>query len=129
MAVFAIQETHFSKEGKIRIEGYEIFETIRKKEKGGSVLGIHHALSPTLIKKYENDFELICVEVVVAKREIRLITGYGPQEYWSDSVKLPFFHALEEEIIKAQNDGKEVIIAMDSNSKLGPDIIPNDPHP
>ena len=128
VAVFAIQETHFSKEGKIQVEGYEIFESIRKKEKGGSVLGIHNALNPTLVSKYENEFELICVEVVVAKREIRIITGYGPQEYWPDTLKLPFFHALEEEVIKAKNDGKDIIIAMDSNSKLGSDVIPNDPH-
>ena len=70
VAVFSIQETHFSKEGKININGYETFEAIRKKDKGGTVLGIHHSLSPILIKKYENEFGLICVEVMVAKKEI-----------------------------------------------------------
>ena len=46
VAVFTIQETHYSKEGKINIDGYETFEAIRKKDKGGTVLGIHNSLSP-----------------------------------------------------------------------------------
>ena len=36
--------------------------------------------------------------------------------------------ALEQEIIKAEMQGKSMFIEMDSNSKLGPEIIPNDPH-
>ena len=39
VSVFTIQETHFSKKGKIKLENYEIFEAIRKKEKGGTMVG------------------------------------------------------------------------------------------
>ena len=35
---------------------------------------------------------------------------------------------LEKEIIKAEMQGKSVIIELDSNSKLGPEVIPQDPH-
>ena len=31
-------------------------------------------------------------------------------------MRLPFFHALEEEIIKAKNDGKHIFIELDSIS-------------
>ena len=127
-AIFTIQETHHSIKGMLKMDNYEIFEAIRKKYNGGTMLGVYKALNPLLIKDYNEDFELIVVEVKINNREIRIITGYGPQEHWKESEKLPFFLALEEEIIKAELQGTSIIIEMDSNSKLGPDIIPGDPH-
>ena len=41
---------------------------------------------------------------------------------------MPFFIALEVEIVKAKLAGKSVIIEMDSDSKLGQKYIPNDTH-
>ena len=41
---------------------------------------------------------------------------------------MPFFRSLEEEIIKAQFNGKSIYIQMDANSKLGPEIFSGDPH-
>ena len=41
---------------------------------------------------------------------------------------MPFVATLEEDIMSAKMPGKSVIIQIDSNSKLGPDIIPNDPY-
>ena len=73
-------------------------------------------------------FEMIVIEVKIGNKDIRIITGYGPQEHWVEAERAPFFLALEEEIIMAELQGTSLIIEMDSNSKLGPDIIPNDPH-
>ena len=42
---------------------------------------------------------------------------------------MSFFIALEAEIVKAELAGKSFIIQMNSNSKLGHEYIPNDPHP
>ena len=85
------------------------------------------ALQPVLVKKYSDNFELIVVQIKIGDKDIRLITGYGPQESWTDEDQLPFFTSLEEEIFSAVYEGKSIIIAMDVNSKLGPDIIPGDP--
>ena len=60
---------------------------------------------------------------------IRIITGCGPQENWDETRRMSFYIALEAEIVKAELAGKSVIIQMDSNSKLGNEYIPNDPHP
>ena len=38
------------------------------------------------------------------------MTGYGPQETWEEGKKIPFFVALDQEI---------VYISMDANCKLG----------
>ena len=55
-----------------------------------------------------------------------MISGYGPQDCWKLEECMPFF--LEEEISKAELAGKSLLISFDSNSKLGPSWIPNDPH-
>ena len=41
---------------------------------------------------------------------------------------MPFFLALEEEILKAEMAGKSIIVQLDANSKLGPDLVPGDRH-
>ena len=41
---------------------------------------------------------------------------------------MPFFAALEEEVIKAELSGRDIMICFDANSKLGPKHIPGDPH-
>ena len=100
-AVFSIQESHFVKKGKLKIENYEIFEAIRKKQKGGTIIGAHKALHPILISEYSDDFELIVIEIKIKNKEIRIMSGYGPQETWPEADRIPFFMALEQEIIKA----------------------------
>ena len=128
-SIFTVQETHFKKKGHIKIKEFEIFESIRRKPKGGSAIGIHKALNPMLVKVYEDDFELLVVDIEVSKRQIRIISGYGPQENWTESDRLPFFLALEAEVVKAEMEDKSVLIQMDANSKLGPEVIKSDPHP
>ena len=41
---------------------------------------------------------------------------------------MPFFTTLEEEIVKAEIDNKEIIISFDANSKLGTRLIEKDPN-
>ena len=125
-----MQETHHATKGKIQIDSFVTFEAIRKhKKKGGTIIGVHQSLKPILINEYNDTFELLVVEIQIANREIRIISGYGPQENWTPENREPFFQALEEEIVKAELAGKSMIIEADFNSKLGPEFIPNDPHP
>ena len=128
--MFTLQETHYATKGKVIIEDFEIFESIRKgKQKGGTMIGAHRALKPILINERNDPFEILVVEITVANKNIRVISGYGPQENWSPIQREPFFHALEEEIVKAEIEGKSIIIEAEFNSKLGKEFIPNDPHP
>ena len=126
--IFTIQETHFKKKGTLKIQGFEIFEAIRDKEKGGTMIWVHKSLNPMLVKEYNSDFELLVVEINVAQKNIRIVSGYGPQETWGEQDRLPFFLALENEINKAEIEGKDILIQADANSKLGPEIIKGDPH-
>ena len=126
--IFTVQESHFPTKGKLKIEDFEIFEAIRKKAKGGTIIGAHKGLSPCLIQEYENEFELLVIEVKISNKEIRIMSGYGPQECWPENERMPFFLALEQEIIKAEVAGKSIMIELDANSKLGPNFIPGDMH-
>ena len=127
-SIFAVQETHYKRKGKFKLKDYAIFESIRKnKEHGGSMLGLHVGLNPVLVEEYNTEFELLVVEIEISNTRLRVITGYGPQENWEDSERMPFYRALEKEIASSELEGKSVIIAMDANAKLGPDLIPNDP--
>ena len=80
--IVKIQETHFKKKGKLqgKLDSYEVFETIRKKQKGGTLIAVHKSLDPVLIEEYDDEFELLVVEVKLGPKDVRVISGYGPQE-------------------------------------------------
>ena len=124
-----VQETNAKKKGKHKLDNYVMFESKRTKVGGGSLMGVHEQLNPVLISLYENEFELIVVETNIGKKRIRFITSYGPQEDVPVEVKAPFFLALDQEISKAVSNGCAVYVAMDINSKLGKEYIPQDSNP
>ena len=100
--IFTVQETHYSTKGKINVDEYVVFEAIRQnKKKGGTAIGVHTSLSPVLIQEYSGEFELLVVEIKVQNKEIRVISGYGPQENWPEAERTQFFITLESEIDKA----------------------------
>ena len=123
-----VQETHSKRKGKIQIEDFVIFEAIRKAKGGGTMIASHKDFNPKLIVEYEDEFELLVVEIKVDGKEIRVISGYGPQENWPEEKRMPFFLAIETEIEKAILAGKSILIEMDANAKLGKSIIAGDPH-
>ena len=110
------------------LTGFVTSEAIRKEKHGGTLCAIREELNPKLIEEYNNNFELLVVEVEARTKSIRITIGCGPQENWDESKRTPFFLALEAEIVKAEIACKSIIIEMDSNSKLGPEYIPNDSH-
>ena len=69
VSVFTLQETHCRKKGLIKVEGFEIFESIRKEKDGGTLIGVHKALKPVLISEYSDPFEILVVEIVVNGKE------------------------------------------------------------
>ena len=127
--IVTIQETHCTIKGKMQMDpSFVVFEAIRKKKGGGTMIAIHEDLNPKLIEEYNDDFELLVVEIDTQENAIRVISGYGPQENMDEERRIPFFIALETEIEKAEIQGKSVIIEIDANSKLGEKYIPKDPH-
>ena len=107
--IVTLQATHFTRKGKLnnKLPDFEIFEAIRKNKKnGGTVVGVHKSLDPILVEEHSDEFELLVVEVKLGDKDVRIISGYGPQENWKREERLPFFRTLEEEIKKAKMNGK-----------------------
>ena len=49
--IFTIQENYFITKGKIKIEGYNVFEAIRtNKNNGGTAIRVIESLKPVLIE-------------------------------------------------------------------------------
>ena len=70
IGIFTIQESNYSKRGRIKIDNFEIFEAIRSKAGGGTILGAHISLQPILIQEYSDSFELVVIEVTVGEKVI-----------------------------------------------------------
>ena len=89
-SVLFIQETHLQRPGRIKNPSsnkYTWYELIRtnealKGEKGGGIaIGVLNVLQPSWISEGDDEAEAITVEIWVNGFPIRLICGYGPQEY------------------------------------------------
>ena len=113
----------------LKIPGYQNFEKLRNGKSGGGLLtSITEDLNPVLINSANEDIELITVEINVDNQKIRIINGYGPQEYDETKMILSYWHELEAEVIRAKDSNRNIIIQMDANAKLGSNIIKGDPH-
>ena len=85
-------------------------------------------MKPVSISNEESE-EILVVEGKLSNIKVRFINGYGPQETSPVEVRKPFFDRLDFEIKSAKVAGSLICIEMDSNSKLGSNIIPGDPKP
>ena len=75
-----LQETHSKRKGQIQFPNMMVFEAIRKVKGGGNLIASHEDLNPKLIKDYDDEFELLVVEIETKGKQIRVISGYGPKK-------------------------------------------------
>jgi exonuclease III len=68
--IITIQETHFTQKGRFQMNGMVVFEAIRKKKGGGTLMAIKEELKPKLIEEYIEDFELLVVEIEATNKTI-----------------------------------------------------------
>ena len=62
--IVTIQETHCSQKGKIRMNSkLVVFEAIRKRKGGGTLIAVHEDLNPKLIEEYCDEFEILVVQI------------------------------------------------------------------
>ena len=128
--IFCLQETKVRRPNQIKTESsrkFTIYELLRKECKGGGLaLGVHNDLQPVWIDQGDDEVEAIAVEIWVNEFPIRVVNGYGPQ--LSDSIerKRKFWSFLEKQVDNAIVSGAGIIIQMDGNCHLGPNIIEGD---
>ena len=82
-----LQETYSKRKGKIQLVDHVVFEAIRKAKGGGTLIAGHKDLNPKLIVQYEEEFELLVVEIELKETQVHIISGYGPKEKWPEMQK------------------------------------------
>ena len=123
-----IQETKLRIPGTFKLPGYQVFEKTRIGLGGGLLTAIEENLSPVLISSLSTESELLVVQIEAGEKKIRIFNGYGPQEQDNIEKITTFWQDLETEVINAKDENCMILIQMDANAKLGPEIIPHDPH-
>ena len=127
--VFILQETKLVVEGSLKIEGYVIFEKVRTlKGGGGLVIGVKPKLAPIWVNEGEDDeTETLSVVIKTKTKNIRVCSGYGPQNNAPEEAKDKFWEYVSNDLAEAMKNKEEYLIEMDANSYLGPNLLPKDP--
>ena len=98
-SVVFLQETKMGRPHRIKTPSsknytwYELHRTVRaeKGEKGGGLaIGVLSGLEPSWISEGDDDTEVITVEIWLGGFPVRLLCGYGPQEYDQKQEKMVF---------------------------------------
>ena len=126
--VVIIQETKIRRKSQISLQGYRCFPTVRGDSGGGVLVAALASLDPVLIFEGDSECEVIVIEIRLEKKRIRVIGSYGPQECAPVVVCEAYRNTVEEQVVRAQLSGCSIILAEDSNAKLGREWIPDDPH-
>ena len=129
--VFMVQETKMKRMNQWTINGYELYEKIRKGKGGGGIMigmSKNFDIQPVVVSDHEEDIEILVVEVAFKSITVRFLTAYGPQEDASEDIINKFYLTLEEEIVRCEQENCALIAELDCNAKLGRGIIEGDPH-
>ena len=127
-ACIMLQETKLNFPGTIQLEGYQVFERIRKSQGGGGLLtAVRSNLHPVLITSGSDETEILSVQVEVAGQNIRILNGYGPQEVAQaqrtsdeqNQIINKFWYELKVEVIDSFDNDCWILIEMDKMRKLG----------
>ena len=129
--VFMVQETKMKRLNQWTIDGYELYEKVRKiKGGGGIMIGMdkNFDITPVVVSDHDEDVEILVIEVAFKCITVRFLTAYGPQEDAPEDVINKFYLTLEEEIVRCEQENCALIAELDCNAKLGSGIIEGDPH-
>ena len=130
--VLLLAETKvYSKKG-IKLEGYQVFPIVRKKNMknmgGGLLIAVRHNVCKSLVISEGENAQFLTVKLIFGSEKIRLILVYGPQEYSFESYKETFRHNIHVEVERAKLAGENLLLMGDLNAKLGKAFIPGDIH-
>ena len=108
-------------------KNYTMYELLRKNSGGGGLcVGVHRDLQPVWIAQGDDEVECLVVEVWLNDFPIRIINGYGPQGNDTIERKQKFWNFLEREVCNAIVAGAGIILQMDGNCHLGPELLEGD---
>ena len=127
-AIFFVVETKYEEERKFKIDGYKIYELVRKNKSGGGLaIGCLDDLEADWVRQGDDQIEALSVQISLQQFNIRLCVAYGCQETDLVSRKESFWAYLDEEVRQASESETGFLLYFDGNLWAGEQIIPGDP--
>ena len=115
--VVLVQETILKQKGRIKLDGYQVFEPEKENKGQGLLTAVRKDLDAAVVFDSEDEAEMLVVQTQVDEMSIRICNAYGPQESnLTDAIKLNFWQQLEKQIIAAVDANCETIIEHDANA-------------
>ena len=93
---------------------------------GGVAIGVLNELEPSWISQGDDNTEALTIEIWLDNFPVRLVCGYGPQEYDSKERKDGFWDYLNTQVQNAAAGGAGFIIQMDGNLWASENIVMGD---
>ena len=130
-SVFFMEETKYKETGKLKLENYIIFESVRENGAagGGVALGCLSELHPAWVGDGGASVEAISIDIFLKEMKIRCCAAYGPQENALIENKEAFWQYLDKDVLAAKESGAGFILHCDGNLWAGSGLIPGDPRP
>ena len=127
--ILILTETKVYRNTKIRLEGFQVFPSLRKGKNGGGILdAIKHGLCSSVMIDEGEGAEFITVRLDFGGTHFRLICVYSPQENNPVAELDNFYENLSMQITRACLAGDPVFLAGDFTAKLGRQFISGDIH-
>ena len=78
--IVLLTETKVNTKVSIKIDGYQVFPAVKKRQWRGLAVAVKHGLCFSLVIHYGENAEFITVRLRFGLESVRLILAYGPQE-------------------------------------------------
>ena len=85
-------------------------------------------MNPVLVSNGSDENEIITIQADLGEHTVRIINAYGPQEDADQQKVMSFWQEIELEIMNARDNNCLIIMELDANAKIGPDVIKDDPN-
>ena len=113
----------------IKLHGYQVFPSVRKKGLGGGLLiAVRHGLCTSMMIDEGENADFLTMKLEVFGKCIRLILVYGPQEKVLESTRETLWHNIGIQVERAKFSGETVLLTGDFNARLDSLFVPGDVH-
>ena len=129
VGILLLTETKVYSKQSIKLHGYQVFPSVRKKGLGGGLLiAVRHGLCTSMMIDEGENADFLTVKLEVCGKCIRLILVYGPQEKVPENTRETFWHNISIQVERAKLSGETVSLTGDFHAKLGTLFVPGDVH-
>ena len=127
--ILLLAETKAYSRTGVKIEGFQVFPAVRRKNCGGGlIIAIRHGLCSSIIIDFGDNAEFLTVRLNFGQFALRPILAYGPKEKEKTDLVEDFLNNISVQLNRSVLSGDPVMLIGDLHAKLGKDVIKEDTH-